>query len=236
MNNISMSTKQSWHKGKTRELLCEVLSGVFSLFFIKSIVSSFAYYIHEHVIWRKKIKYQGDSRIHSRASIRNAQNIYLGNNVRITMDCCIWAEQNSKIIFGDNVLVGPGAKMFCGNHGAKLNGVPMVYQERTEKDITIGNDVWIGTGATIINGVDIGDGAVIGANTIVTKNVPPYSIVIGNPGKVLKKRFSDDQITKLLNLKWWDLPLEIIRKNFEIFKSDNIDECIIRLEIIKKTI
>ncbi|SCM59628.1 acyltransferase [Petrimonas mucosa] len=180
--------EQSWREGKTKEMINEVLSGFFSLSFLKAIMASIAYYIHEHVIWRKKIKYQGDYRIHSRASIRNAQNIYLGNNVRITMDCCIWAEQNSKIIFGDNVLVGPGAKMFCGNHGAKLNGVPMVYQERTEKDITIGNDVWIGANSVITSGVNIGDGAIVAAGSVVTKDVPSNCIVGGIPAKVIKKR------------------------------------------------
>lgn len=180
--------EQSWRQGKTKEMFNEVVSGIFSLSFIKAILSSFAYYIHEHVTWRKKIKHKGDYRIHSRASIRNAHNIYLGNNVRITMDCCIWAEQNSKIVFGDNVLVGPGAKMFCGNHGTQLNGVPMVYQARTEKDITIGNDVWIGANSVITSGVTIGDGAIVAAGSVVTKNVPSNCIVGGIPAKVIKER------------------------------------------------
>ncbi|MBD8577734.1 CatB-related O-acetyltransferase [Pseudomonas syringae] len=68
----------------------------------------------------------------------------------------------------------------------------------------IGNDVWIGHGAFIVNGVTIGDGCVIGGHSVVTKDVEPYSIVVGNPGKVIKKRFSDDIIASLLDLKWWD--------------------------------
>lgn len=180
--------EQSWREGKTKEMMIEVLSGVFSLSFLKAITASIAYYIHEHVIWRKKINSQGDYRIHSRASIRNAQNIYLGNNVRITMDCCIWAEKYSKIIFGDNVLVGPGAKMFCGNHGTNLNGVPMVYQDRTEKDILIGNDVWVGANSIITSGVKIGDGVIVAAGSVVTKDVPPNCIVGGIPAKVIKQR------------------------------------------------
>lgn len=180
--------EQSWREGKTKEMINEVLSGFFSLSFLKAIMASIAYYIHEHVSWRKNINSQGDYRIHSRASIRNAQNIYLGNNVRITMDCCIWAEKNSKILFGDNVLVGPGVKMFCGNHGTKLNGVPMVYQERTEKDILIGNDVWIGANSIITSGVKIGDGVIVAAGSVVTKDILPNCIVGGIPAKVIKQR------------------------------------------------
>jgi acetyltransferase-like isoleucine patch superfamily enzyme len=104
------------------------------------------------------------------------------------MNCCIWAEKNSKIIFGDNVLVGPSVKMFSGNHGTKLNGNPMVYQERVEADIIIGNDVWIGANSVITSGVTIADGAVVAAGSVVTKNVPANTIVGGVPAKTIKIR------------------------------------------------
>lgn len=75
-----------------------------------------------------------------------------------------------------------------------------VHQEKIE----IGNDVWIGNGAYISRGVKIGDGAVIAARAIVTKDVPPYSIVGGAPARIIRKRFPDEIIEKLLQLKWWD--------------------------------
>jgi acetyltransferase-like isoleucine patch superfamily enzyme len=178
-----------WYKHKIKDLISELCFGIFSFGFIKAIIDSFSYYIHEHVTWRRRLTKKGKHiRIHSRASIRNAQNISMGDNVRITMDCCIWAEKNSKIIFGDNVLVGPGVKMFSGNHGTSLNGIPMVYQERKEADIRIGNDVWIGANSVITSGVEIGNGAIIAAGSVVTKNVPSNSIVGGVPAKVIKKR------------------------------------------------
>ena len=178
----------SWMQGKKSSLIKEVFTCVFSISFLKSIFSSFAYYLHEHVLWKKKIHHRGDYRIHARASIRNAQNIYLGENVRITMDCCIWAEQHSKIVFGDNVLVGPGVKMFCGNHGIKQCDVPIVYQDRQENDIIIGNDVWIGANSILVSGVSVEDGAVIAAGSVVTKHVPANSIVAGVPAKIIKYR------------------------------------------------
>lgn len=80
-------------------------------------------------------------------------------------------------------------------------------------NITIGNDVWIGYNATITAGVRIGDGAIIGANAMVTKNVEPYSIVGGNPAKLIRKRFDDNTINKLLEIKWWDWDIDRITKN-----------------------
>jgi acetyltransferase-like isoleucine patch superfamily enzyme len=180
---------EKWYKGKIFSLAGEVLLAIFSISFIKAVLSSFLYFLNEHVIWRRKIhSLDGNYRIHSRASIRNAQNIFLGSDVRITMDCCIWAEKNSKIVFGNNVLVGPGVKMFCGNHGTSLNGIPMTYQDRKENDIIIGNDVWIGANSVITSGVKVSDGAVVAAGSVVTKDVPVNAVVGGIPAKLIKLR------------------------------------------------
>jgi len=92
----------------------------------------------------------------------------------------------------------------------------------------IGNDVWIGCGAIIKSGIKIGDGAVIASYSLVTKDVEPYSIVGGNPSKLIKKRFSDDIITELLELKWWDLEDEIVK---ELSVIEDIHEFI---ETVKK--
>lgn len=80
-------------------------------------------------------------------------------------------------------------------------------------DVIIGNDVWVGYGATILSGVRIGDGAVIGASAVVTNNVEPYTIVAGNPACLIRKRFDDETIRKLLVMKWWDWPSEKIKRN-----------------------
>ncbi|PZU84835.1 MAG: antibiotic acetyltransferase [Chryseobacterium sp.] len=86
--------------------------------------------------------------------------------------------------------------------------------------ITIGNDVWIGTQSVILTGVTIGDGAVIAANSVVTSDIPPYAIVGGTPARVLKYRFSDDIIQKLLEIEWWNWDLEKIRRNKDLFYGD----------------
>jgi virginiamycin A acetyltransferase len=77
-------------------------------------------------------------------------------------------------------------------------------------DIVIGNDVWIGYQATILSGVTVGHGAIIGSKSVVASDVPPYSIVAGNPARIIRKRFDDETIEKLLALAWWDWDLEKI--------------------------
>lgn len=88
-------------------------------------------------------------------------------------------------------------------------------------DVMIGNDVWIGYGATILSGVTIGDGAVVAARAVVTRDVEPYAIVAGNPARVVRKRFDDDTIRALLQIRWWDWPVHRIQENVrELATSD----------------
>lgn len=94
----------------------------------------------------------------------------------------------------------------------------------TKGDILIGNDVYIGTSAVIMSGITIGDGAVIGAHSVVTKNVPPYTIFAGNPGKVRKNRFNDVDTAFLLDLKWWDMEEHIINEISPILCSGDIQQ------------
>ena len=94
--------------------------------------------------------------------------------------------------------------------------------------VVIGNDVWIGWGATIIAGVTIGDGAVVAAGAVVTKDVAPYTVVGGVPAKTIKKRFTEKQIEKLLDFRWWDKTQEWIIQNRE--KFDDIDQFIQLME------
>lgn len=104
--------------------------------------------------------------------------------------------------------------------------IDIVGHPATKGNINIGNDVWIGFGAIIMSGVTIGDGAVIGASAVVTKDVAPYSIVVGNPAKVIKKRFNDEDIEVLLKLQWWNWPPEKIKRSIELLCSENINELI----------
>lgn len=117
-----------------------------------------------------------------------------------------------------NIIIGPG------DHPINyLSTSPFLYMDNLGysdsqgneiflKPCKIGNDVWIGDNVFIKGGVFVWDGAIIGAGAVVTKDVPPYAIVEGVPAKLILYRFDNDTISKLLKLRWWDLPDEIIRQ------------------------
>lgn len=87
-------------------------------------------------------------------------------------------------------------------------------------DVMIGNDVWIGQNAILLAGIKIGDGAVVGAGALVNKDVPDYAVVVGVPARVIKYRFSENDIAFLQKFKWWNMPIEWIKENWDFF--DNI--------------
>lgn len=93
-------------------------------------------------------------------------------------------------------------------------------------DIEIGSDVWLGEGSVVMSGVKIGNGAVIGMRAIVSKDVPPYAIVVGAPQKILRMRFDSDRINALLKIAWWDWEDKKVIANAHLLQSGNIEEFI----------
>ena len=90
-------------------------------------------------------------------------------------------------------------------------------------DTVVGNDVWIGEGAAILPGVHIGDGAIIGKGAVVASDIPPYCVAVGNPAKVVRKRFDEELIELLEETKWWDLPIEEIQTLIPILTSPDLE-------------
>lgn len=146
-----------------------------------------------------------------------------------------------KLIIGKFCSIACGTKFLfnCANHTLKSLSTytfPLFYEEwELEKsnintawdnkgDIVIGNDVWIGYEAVIMAGVHIGDGAIIAARAVVTKDVPPYTIVGGAPAKEIRKRFDAEVIQQLLKLKWWDWSTDKIRQCLSYFTEGKLDE------------
>ncbi|TEW64733.1 CatB-related O-acetyltransferase [Mucilaginibacter phyllosphaerae] len=128
---------------------------------------------------------------------------------------------------GPHVKIAPGmhpTSKFVSTHPVTFNNQGNFVRNFTDravfknyKQVTIGNDVWIGANAIIIDGVKIADGAIIAANAVVVKDVGLYEIVGGNPAKVIKKRFNDDQIDYLLYFRWWEKDPEWITQNISRF-------------------
>lgn len=114
-----------------------------------------------------------------------ASNVKLGKYSSIGINCSI----GSETVIGDYVMMGPDVYIFTVNHETSDTLIPMKKQGNTTvRGVTIGNDVWIGARSIILPGIKIGDGAIIGAGSVVTKDVPPYAVVGGNPAKILKYR------------------------------------------------
>jgi acetyltransferase-like isoleucine patch superfamily enzyme len=129
--------------------------------------------------------------------------------------------------------IGPGCRFGLGRHPSRgfVSSHPMFYSRArhtgvtfAERDyfeeflpITIGNDVWAGANAIIVDGVTVGDGAIIGAGAVVSKPVPPYSVVGGVPAQILRNRFTDAQIAQLLRFRWWDRDEAWLRAHYRRF-------------------
>ena len=136
-----------------------------------------------------------------------------------------------RLIIGKFCMIASGVQFIMNGANHKMDGIttypfsifargwerviPRLDELPIKGDTVIGNDVWIGMNATIMPGIHIGDGAIIATNATVVKDVEPYAILGGNPAKVIRKRFSDEKIEELLELRWWDWDIEKITGNLE---------------------
>ena len=145
-----------------------------------------------------------------------------------------------KLIIGKFCQIASGIKFIMNGANHRMNSVTTYpfnimgngWEKVTPKledlpfkgDTIIGNDVWIGQNVTILPGVHIGDGTIIGANSVVTKDIPPYHIAGGNPCKIIRKRFNEEFIDYLEEIKWWDWDEKKIFDNLEILCSSDLEK------------
>jgi chloramphenicol O-acetyltransferase type B len=150
-------------------------------------------------------------------------------------------EKIDKLIIGKFCSIASGVKfMMGGNHGHNynwiasypldefdkefdgyFNHIPKAYKKKG--DTIIGNDIWFGAESLVMPGITIGDGAVIAARAVVTKNIGPYEIWGGNPAKLIKTRFTDEEIDILLEIKWWDWDIKTLQENLDLLRSNDIE-------------
>ena len=152
-----------------------------------------------------------------------------------------------KLIIGKFCQIGAGVEFVMNGANHQMNAVstyPFYIMEGFEQEVPlkqdmplkgdtiVGNDVWIGQNVTILAGVHIGDGAIIGANSVVGSNIEPYTIVVGNPVKPVRKRFDDELIELLLKFKWWDKSVEEINELIPLLTSGDLKK--VKAEIKKR--
>ncbi|QTL52376.1 Vat family streptogramin A O-acetyltransferase [Priestia aryabhattai] len=148
--------------------------------------------------------------------------------------------------FGDRLVIGkfcaiaPGVTFIMNGANHRMDGfstypfnifgggwekhTPTLNQLLFKGDTIIGNDVWMGTDTVIMPGINIGDGAIIAAKSVITKDVEPYTIVGGNPAQKIKERFPEQIINKLLEIKWWDLTIDIISAHIDVIVNGDIEK------------
>ena len=148
---------------------------------------------------------------------------------------------HDKLIIGKFCSIACGAKFLFASANHTLESLstypfPIFFEEwnldkknitsawDNKGDIVIGNDVWIGYEAVILSGVRIGDGAIVGARSVVTKDIPPYTIVGGVPAKTIKKRFDDDMIIKLQQIQWWDWSFTKVQLHLQHIMNGEVDK------------
>lgn len=184
------------------------------------------------------------SELHGRVTVDHASTLYgctLSGNVTIGKRTSLWGPNISVLALVHPIRIGNFCSIardvtiqeYFHDHsrlttyfiGRNFFGEPIENEVISKGPIVIGSDVWIGTGVQIMSGVSIGHGAVIGANAVVTKDVPPYAIVGGNPAQIIKYRFDDARIVELLDMKWWEWDDAKIQGNKELFvkNTDQIE-------------
>lgn len=165
----------------------------------------------------------------------------LQNNVslnKVYLNNFTYISSNTKIArtaIGKFCSIGPDCKIGLGKHPAKdfvsthpiffstfkRSGITFVDKNYFDEfeDIHIGNDVWLGANVIVLDGVNIGNGVIVAAGSIVTKDIPPYAIVGGSPAKIIRYRFTKEEIEKLLELKWWNSDITYLQENFKKFHN-----------------
>lgn len=155
----------------------------------------------------------------------------MGASLRIGKYCSI-ADRVDIFLGGNHRTDFVTTYPFTALPGLWPEGAGLTDFATTRGDVVIGHDVWIGSGASLLSGVTIGNGAVIAARAVVTRDVPAFALVGGNPAKVIRYRFSPETIERLQEIAWWDLPEQSVRKLVRVLQSDRIEAAIeaVRME------
>lgn len=221
-----------------------IIKSIFLLLYrnVRDTIQRYYIYVKDKIRYRNLVHYNFTTKISSTSSFEGANVIgdntrfcgHMGYGTYICNDCSIIGN------IGRFCSIAPEVKNTLGVHPVSepyVSTSPMFFSllkqtgktfakkqlfEELRDPIEIGHDCWIGQRVFIVGGVKIGIGAVVLAGAVVTKDIPPYAIVGGVPAKVLKYRYDDDTINFLLKSEWWNMPIDWLETNYELFS--NIDE------------
>jgi acetyltransferase-like isoleucine patch superfamily enzyme len=169
--------------------------------------------------------------------------LVMGNMSYYAPNIVKYEGDTGRVIIGNFASVAPDADFYVGGlhrtewvsqYGLRaMLGLPGAHEDgftHGRGDIVVGSDTWVTNGCTVMSGVTIGDGAVVGTKAVVAKDVRPYAIVVGNPAREIRRRFSDDHIEALLRIRWWDWPTEQVKQHVDLIAGPDIDAFIARFD------
>jgi len=169
--------------------------------------------------------------------------LVMGNMSYYAPNVVKYQGDSGRVIIGNFASVAPDADFYVGGlhrtewvsqYGLRaMLDLPGAHEDgftHGRGDIVVGSDTWVTNGCTVMSGVTIGDGAVVGTKAVVARDVRPYAIVVGNPARELRRRFSDEQVDALLRIRWWDWPTEQVKQHVELICSPDIDAFIARFD------
>ena len=169
--------------------------------------------------------------------------LVMGNMSYYAPNVVKYEGDTGRVIIGNFASVAPDADFYVGGlhrtewvsqYGLRaMLDLPGAHEDaftHGRGDIVVGSDTWVTNGCTVMSGVTIGDGAVVGTKAVVAKDVRPYAVVVGNPAREIRRRFSDEQVDALLRIRWWDWPTEKVKQHVELICSPDVDAFIARFD------
>ncbi len=169
--------------------------------------------------------------------------LVMGNMSYYAPNVVKYAGDTGRVLIGNFASVAPDADFYVGGlhrtewvsqYGLRaMLGLPGAGEDgftHGRGDIVVGSDTWVTNGVTVMSGVTIGDGAVVGTKAVVARDVRPYAVVVGNPAREIRRRFSDEQVDALLRIRWWDWPTEKVSQHIELLCGPDVDAFIARFD------
>ena len=172
---------------KSLKLIGRVLRNMLTIVFLRQAFDFLAELTLENVYALRVMDRGKATPISASARFNHPENIIIGDRSNINRNCMIWAGDNAKVVIGKDCLTGPGVTIIASKYDVKGRDIIRSYPP-FERDIIIGDDVWLGANVVVLPGVKIGQGAIVGAGSVVTKDVEAYSIVTGVPASKMKDR------------------------------------------------